>query len=227
MSAAPSLWTQSCNWRKNHLDAAILRRGGVTVGCRLPDLRIAVGSSGRSAPSVAQSPLTVNCDRPSGSGMSWTGIFYTFAIARITNRTLCGVRQVASLSPEAPVALRIKLVELNRPLLWGLYRVATCSSCAKVTASEWDGKEACWRQHGRIDAWHSDGKDSRDLRRRDWWLRRSRMSCGEDEASHHRYQELSRRRSSRFTCDGERFGPAIRYPRWQIGHSGSCGAGSY
>ena len=28
------------------------------------------------------------------------------------------------LSQEAPVALRIKLVELNRPLLWGLYRVA-------------------------------------------------------------------------------------------------------
>ena len=34
------------------------------------------------------------------------------------------MRRAGQFCPEAPVALRIKLVELNRPLLWGLYRVA-------------------------------------------------------------------------------------------------------
>ncbi len=44
------------------------------------------------------------------------------SLRRITKRTLCGVRRKASVRLRRPVARRIKLVELNRSSLWGLYQ---------------------------------------------------------------------------------------------------------
>ena len=99
----------------------------------------------------------------------------------IANRTLCGVRQVARLSPEAPVALRIKLVELNRSLLWGLYRMAKDSSCAKPAADDSVGEKAFGRSDRRIEVRRRYEKDSRDPRMEELWLRRSRRSSGQDE----------------------------------------------
>ena len=83
--------------------------------------------------------------------------------------------------PRRPVALRIKLVELNRPPLWGLYRAAAGSSWAKALAEEFVWEGACGCEHRRIDARCPDDQDSHDVGVEDLRLRRSRMNCSEDE----------------------------------------------